>query len=173
MEILVNRSRLPRAMPILLAVDDGNRTFSPSDLQPATSSITQGEADILFLERTRIEATLGGCRGVLTVEKGSRFSGSPTTRIGNISVQGGEVILRDNKHFVEIREDVAIIRMEKQPNQQYFLALHSIVPAEAKDGDSFEISVEQRDEQGQTVGGSTAVYVVKSGLSSDYASSVA
>ena len=69
--------------------------------------------------------------------------------------------MRDNKRFAEIREEIAVVRMQKKPNQQYPFALHARIPTEAKVGDTFVISVAQRDERAQTVGGATAVYIIE------------
>jgi subtilisin family serine protease len=166
MEIVIDRSRLPETMSLLLALDEEGRAFPSVDLRPTAMPMEQDQAGIVFLERTRIEATLGGFRGMLTLEKDSRFGCAPTMKIGDASVQGGEVILRDNKRFVEVREKIAVVRVEKQPNRQYPLALHSTIPAEANQGDAFTIGIAQRNERGQTVGGATVIYAVNSGFGS-------
>jgi subtilisin family serine protease len=164
MEILVDRGQLPKTMPVRIALDDDNKAFPMVDLRSTNPPVEQNEANIIFLDRTRIEGTLGGCRGVLTLEKGSRFGFSPSVRTGDVTVKGGEVTLRDNKRFVEIHQDLAVIHIEKQPNQQYLLVLHTTIPADARSGDNFHISVAQRDERGRTVGGATVVYLLNSGL---------
>jgi hypothetical protein len=64
--IVVDRSRLPSTIPLLLDLEDDGRVFPLVDLR---SSITPGEREegaIIFLERTKIETMLGCCRGVLT-----------------------------------------------------------------------------------------------------------
>jgi hypothetical protein len=161
MEILVNRSRLPKDMPLMLALDDDGKSFPHVDLRPTIKPTERDEGGIVFHERTRIEATLGCCRGVLTLEKGSRFDCPPASRIEKVSVKGGEVILRDGKRFVDIRDEIAIIRMEKQPNQLYPFALHTTIPANAEKGRAFVISVAQRNEREETVGGATVVYLAR------------
>jgi hypothetical protein len=160
MEILVDRSRFARGIPLLLALDDDGRAFPLVDLKPTIKPTDGAEDGIVFLERTKIEATLGCCRGVLTLEKGSRFDCPPVVRVGKVSVKGGEVILRDDKRFVEVRDEITIVRMEKQAHQLYPLALYWTVPSEAHHGDSFSISVAQRNDQGATVGGATVMYKV-------------
>lgn len=161
MEILVDRSRLPRTMRLLLDLDDDGRAFPALDLQPPITPVERDPTGIVFLERTRIEATLGCCRGVLTLEKGSRFDCPPAVRIGSVSVQGAEVILRGDRRFVDIRDDIAVIRMDKRARQLYPLALRAMIPGEAGHGDSYVISVAQRNAQGQIVGGATVVYAVE------------
>jgi subtilisin family serine protease len=161
MEIVVDRSRLPRTMPLLLALEDDGRAFPLVELRPTITPGEREEGAIVFLERTRIEATLGCCRGVLTLEKGSRFDCPLAVRVGKVSVQGGEVIIRDDQRFVEVRDEIAIIRMEKQPNQLYPLALRTTIPAEAGNGDTYSITVAQRNAGGETVGGATVIYSVE------------
>jgi subtilisin family serine protease len=161
MEILVDRSRIPRAMPLLLGLEDDSRAFPLVDLKPTMAPVEREERGMVFLERTKIEAMLGCCRGVLTLEKGSRFDCPPDIRIGNLKVRGGEVILRDGKRFVEIRDETTIVRVEKQPNRLYPFALHTSIPAGVEKGQPFLISVAQRNERGETVGGATVVYVAK------------
>jgi hypothetical protein len=104
-------------MPLLLVLDDDGQAFPLVDLRPISAPVEREEGGIAFLERTKIEAMLGCCHGVLTLEKGSRFDCPPAVRVGKVSVKGGEVILRDGKRFVEIRDEITIIRIEKQPNQ--------------------------------------------------------
>jgi Subtilase family len=160
LELLIDRSRIPHEMPLLLALEDDGAAFPLVDL---TSRLRPPEMDegLVFLERTHVETILGCCRGVLTLEKGSRFDCPPARRVGKVQVRGGEVILRDGKHFVDVREDVAIVRLEKRPHQMYPFSLHTTIPAEARGGDQYIISVAQRNEREEIVGGASAVYVVR------------
>jgi hypothetical protein len=161
MELLVDRSRLPKDMPLLLALDDEGAAFPNADLGPAIQSTEGREDGLVFLERTRVEATLGCCRGVLTLEKGSRFDCRPAGRLGQVSVRGGEVILREGRRFVDIRDDQALVQIEKPPHQLCPLSLQTTIPAGAEKGQSFMINVAQRNSQQETVGGACVVYVVK------------
>lgn len=114
------------------------------------------------MEQTRIETTLGCCRGVLTLEKGSRFDCPPAVRIGKLDIiKGGVVVLHDDKRFVEVREDIAIIRMEKQPKQLVPLALETSIPANAQKKQQYMISVSQRNEKEETVGGASVIYFIR------------
>ena len=100
-------------------------------------------------------------RGVLTLEKGSRFDCRPAGRLGQVSVRGGEVILRGGRRFVDIRDDQAFVQIEKPPHQLCPLALQTTIPAEAAQGQTFMINVAQRNSQQATVGGACVVYLVK------------
>jgi hypothetical protein len=161
MEVVVDRGRLPKGMKLLLSLDEDGSAFPLVDFTPAAVTPADHAGGCMtFLERTRVVATLGCCKGVLTLEKGSRFDCPPSIKIGKVSVKGGEVILRDDKRYVEIREDVTVVRMEKQPNQIYPLALHAQVPANAQKGQQYMIQVSQRNEKEETVGGAAVLYLV-------------
>ncbi len=71
------------------------------------------------------------------------------------------MIIRDEKRFVEVRDDIALIRMEKQPNQSYPLALNTSIPANAKKGQQYMISISQRNDKEEIAGGATVIYVIK------------
>jgi hypothetical protein len=162
MEVLIDRSRLPRNMQLFLSIDDEGKAFPLVNLKPIPIAPAEyKDESVIFLERTRIETTLGCCRGILTLEKGSRFDCIPSVRIGKVSVKGGEVIMRNNKRFVEIRDDIAVVRMEKQPNQIYPLALNTTIPLEARSGQQYTIRLAQRNERTEVVGGATVIYYVK------------
>jgi hypothetical protein len=161
MTLVVDRSRLPKHMPLLLALDDDGRAFPQADLGPAIQPADGQDDGLVFLERTRVETTLGCCRGVLTLEKGSRFDCRPATRLGQVTVRGGEVILRGGRRFVDIRDDQAVVQIEKPAHQLCPLSLQTTIPADAEQGQSFMINVAQRNGQQETVGGACVVYMVK------------
>lgn len=71
------------------------------------------------------------------------------------------MIVRGGKRLVEVREEQAVIRVEKQPNQLHPMALRLEVPREAQGGEEYLVSVAQRNEAGQTVGGASALYRVR------------
>lgn len=161
MEIVVDRTQLPKDMKLWLALDDDSIAFPRVDLTPTIdTSAENGKKGIVYLERTRIKTTLGCCQGILTLEKGSRFDCLPTVRVRKVSVKGGEVILRDGKRFVEVREPITTIQMEKQPNQLYPFALQTSIPATAQKGQQYALGVSQRNQKGETVGGAAVIYVV-------------
>jgi subtilisin family serine protease len=161
MDVVVNRSRFPRATSVLLALEDDGAAFPrvPFERAPAREDV-DGDG-MIFLERTRVEMKLACCRSVLTLQPGSRFDCAATLVPGKLSVTGGEVIIRNGKRFVDIRENIAVIRMEKVPNQIYPLSLHAQIPPDAVAGALYWLSVSQRDTREQTVGGASVVYKVK------------
>lgn len=166
MSIVIDRSRLPQAMPLLLALDDDGSAFPLVDFETLPNEVDQREEDggdegLVFLERTRVKTRLGCCTGVLTLEKGSRFDCLKVHKLGQVSVKGGEVILRGDKRYVEVKESVVTIQMEKSPNRLYPLSLRTTFPATAEKGQQFVIQVAQQNAQGTTVGGAAMVYLVK------------
>jgi hypothetical protein len=160
MEVVVDRSQLREEMQLLLSLDDDIQAFPHIDL---TNSQTDEQNDnaIVYLDRTKIEITMGLSRGILTLERGSRFDPLMPTKIKKVNVKGGEVIIRNEKRCVDIKDKTAVIQMEKMPNQLYPLSLQIAIPKDSKTGDRFTIDVSQRNEKGETVGGATAIYVVK------------
>jgi len=81
--------------------------------------------------------------------------------VGKVSVKGGEVVLKNGRRYVNIYGNEAVIRMEKAPYQVVALNLQAQVPANAKSGEQFTVHVGQRNEQQETVGGASAVFVVE------------
>jgi subtilisin family serine protease len=166
MSIVIDRSRLPKAMPLLLALDDDGSAFPLVNFEEQPSSENQDTDDrcddgLVFLERTRVKTRLGCCTGVLTLEKGSRFDCVKVQKLGKVTVKGGDVILRGDKRYVEVKESVVTVHLEKLPNRIYPLSLQTTLPASAKKDEQFFLQVAQQNAQGVTVGGAAMVYVVK------------
>ena len=164
MSLVIDRRRLPQGMPLVLSLDDDGRDFPQVDFEtPAVHGQHDScdEEGLVFLERTRIKTRLGCCGGVLTLEKGSRFDCAKPRRLGQVTVVGGEVVLRDGKRFVEVKEPVVTVKVEKAPKAIYPLSLKTTIPTKAESGEQFLLQVAQQDEQGVTVGGASMVYLVK------------
>ncbi len=166
MSIMIDRSRLPKAMPLLLALDDDGSAFPLVNFETPPTNENQNADDgcdegLVFLERTRVKTRLGCCMGVLTLERGSRFDCVKLNKLGKVTVKGGDVILRGGKRYVEVKESVITVQMEKAPNSIYPLSLRTTLPATAEKGEQFFIQVAQQNAQGTTVGGAAMVYLVK------------
>ncbi len=166
MSVVIDRSRLPKAMPLLLALDDDGSAFPLVDFETQPTNKDEhkdecGNDGLVFLERTRVKTRLGCCTGVLTLEKSSRFDCLKVRKLGNVTVKGGDVILRDDKRYVEVKESVVTVQMEKSPNSIYPLSLRTTIPAAAEKGEQLFIQVAQQNAQGATVGGATMIYLVK------------
>jgi hypothetical protein len=166
MSIVIDRSRRPKAMPLLLALDDDGSAFPLVDFETQPTNENEPEDDcgdngLVFLERTRVKTRLGCCTGVLPLVKGSRFDCLKARKLGKVTVKGGDVILRGDKRYVEVKESVVTVQMEKSPNSIYPLSLRTTLPATAEKGEQFFIQVAQQNAQGTTVGGAAMVYLVK------------
>jgi hypothetical protein len=61
---------------------------------------------------------------------------------------------------VEIREDTAVISIEKQPGQMYPFSLYTTIPPNSKKDQQFRIDVSQRNQE-KVVGGASVVYIIK------------
>jgi hypothetical protein len=96
---------------------------------------------------------------VLTLERGSRFDCAPTKRVLGIDVIGGQVILRGNRRHVQITDDVAVVRLEKAAGQLLPLVLETRAHPGLAKGSEYEVSVAQRDEDHQVVGGASVMFV--------------
>ncbi len=161
MEIVVDAQGLPRGTKLRLSLDEDGTAFPRVDFTPpALSPDKLGDGDIVFLERTRIETTLGCWRGILTLEKGSRFACLHSRKLGKVTVEEGVLNIDGDSRFVVIERSIAVVRVDKQPNQIYPLALEISLPADVKKNQSLMIKVAQRNEKHQVVGGAGVVYTI-------------
>jgi hypothetical protein len=166
MSLVIDRSRLPAAMPLLLSLDDDGSAFPQVDFEHRPNDVEQvddgcGDNALVFLETTRITTKLGCCPGVMTLQKGSRFDCNTVRKLGKVTVVGGEVILRGNKRYVELTGSRVTVHMEKQANTIYPLSLRTAIPATAGHGEQYMIALAQQNTQGSTVGGAAVVYLVR------------
>lgn len=166
MFIAIDRSRLPKSMPLLLALDDDGSAFPLIDFEASLLDGNQSKNScqdhtLVFLDRARVKTKLGCNPGVLTLEKGSRFDCLKVRSVGAVTVDGGEVILRGDKRYVEVKESMLTVKIEKSPNGIYPMSLRTTLPARAERGEQFIIQVAQQNTRGATVGGAAMVYVVK------------
>jgi hypothetical protein len=163
MTLVIDRSRLPAGMPLLLSLDDDGSAFPLVDFEPPAEPAPDdnpcGERAIVFLDKARIRTRFGCCEGVMTLEAGSRFNCVRTVRLGRMVVLGGEVVLRGERRYVEVRESTVRVQVQKTPNAIYALSLQTTIPADAAPGQQYLIEVAQEDARGVTVGGAAVVYV--------------
>lgn len=168
MTLLIDRSHLPAAMPLTLSLDEDGSAFPAIDFanqvdpQPDQGAPGPDEMDkdcgLVFLEDARVKTRFACCCGILTLAKGSRFDCMPSHKLGNVTVEGGDVVLRNGKRYVDIKQSMVRITMEKDPAKQYPLALQTRIPASAARDEQFVINVAQANTQGTPVGGASMVY---------------
>lgn len=113
-----------------------------------------------LLDRGRIETSLGGVRGVLTLEPGSVFRpGLTDDRVGVTALSGADVVLRDGKREITIRA-TSKVRIEKKPNQVVPMIFEAEVPRSAKSGDTFPVEIVQKNVDGVIIGGISLLLTV-------------
>jgi hypothetical protein len=156
-------------MPLTLSLDEDGAAFPAIDFENQSDPVpghTHGEEDmkndcgLVFLDDTRVKTRFACCCGILTLAKGSRFDCLPRRTLGDISVEGGDVVLRNGKRYVEIKQSVLRVTMEKDPAMLYPLALQTSIPAGAAAGAQYQINVAQLNAQGTPVGGASMIYHV-------------
>ena len=171
LELVINRSALPRAASLLLALDRDNVWFPEVDVDAHVPDGDGGGGGggggghdgcgggLVFLDRTRVRTRFGCCEGVLTLEKGSRFDCGSRRRVRDVVVTGGDVVVRDGQRYALLTDDVAVVRIEKAPGQLLPLELEARLPGGVEAGRQLEVSVAQRDESRQVVGGASVLFV--------------
>ncbi len=169
MTLVIDRSHLPEAMPLTLSLDEDGAAFpaidfdNQSDPMPGQTHGDDGmnkDCGLVFLQDTRVKTRFACCCGILTLAKGSHFDCLPHRTLGNVTVEGGDVVLRNGKRYVDIRQSVVKVTMEKEPATMYPLALQTSIPSAAAQGTQYQINVAQLNEQGTPVGGASMVYHV-------------
>ena len=168
MTLLIDRSRLPAAMPLLLSIDDDGAAFPLVDFAAPVRdpNAAQQEEDscasnaLVFLDQVRVKTRFGCCDGILTLAKGSRFDCAGESAVGAVTVDGGDVIVRGKRRYVDIGSSQVLVHIQKAPNAIYAMSLQTTVAAAALAGEQFMIQVAQQNTQGVTVGGAAMVYVV-------------
>ena len=166
LELVINRTALPRAATLVLDLDGANVYFPEVDVDAHVPGGGGGggghdgcSSGLVFLDRTRVRTRFGCCEGVLTLEKGSRFDCVDKRRVRDVSVKGGDVVVRGGKRFALITDDIAVVRIEKAAGQLLPLVLEARLPAGVEAGRQLEVSVAQRDESGQVVGGASGLFI--------------
>jgi len=169
MTLVIDRSHLPEAMPLTLSLDEDGAAFpaidfdNQSDPMPDHSHGDEGlnkDCGLVFLQDTRVKTRFACCCGILTLAKGSHFDCLPHRTLGNVTVESGDVVLRNGKRYVDIRQSVVKVTMEKDAAMMYPLALQTSIPAASTEGSQYQINVAQLNEQGTPVGGASMVYHV-------------
>lgn len=154
MEIIIDRHKLPQDIELLLNPWD-TKTYSP-DLELNTQ---RARKVITFLDRTRLSLSVCGCEGILTLKAGSSFECG--LNVGeNISFKGAEWVERQGKLLIAIRDNQAVISVQKRPGEMRQMSLAFHVPSEIKQGDQYQIDVSQRNTKQQVVGGVTLIVEV-------------
>lgn len=155
MELVIDRHRLPQEAELLLDPWDLKKYFPVLELAPH-----KAREVTTFLDRTRLAISLCGCDAILTLEAGSSLECSALVTNG-VSLQGAELVMRQGKRLIAIREDQAVIGLQKRPGEMRQMSLTFRVPDEAEQGDRYQIDISQRNTKQEVVGGVTLAVEVK------------
>ncbi|MFI5155601.1 MAG: S8 family serine peptidase [Chitinophagales bacterium] len=163
MEIFVENITKVPGVKMMLSLDDDGKAFPFVNFGEVNKNgvAEHNDKDLVFLERTNVETNFGGCRGILTLEKGSRFHGNERRKLSPEEIKGGEVIIKNGKRYVELRDQKASIKLAKEPGTIYPLSIAFELPANVEKGSVLNFRVSQRDMRGTTVGGAAAIYNFK------------
>jgi subtilisin family serine protease len=162
MELVINRTYIPKNAQLLLSLDDDGSIFPMVDFASYTPDKDDRQYQgTIFLERTKMKTILGCCEGILTLEKGSRFDCFDSRKIKNINVNGGKVLLDDGKRFVEIVDSITSIKFEKQPKSLYPMSLRLTIPTNTEKENQYRISITQKNKKEEPVGGATVIYSIR------------
>lgn len=164
-EVVVETKEMQLVGRMNLMLDDINLLpqiprMSP-DLRLLRPTTAEEETGMVFLERTLVETSIGSARGLLTLEKGSKLELKEAARPTLIEKRGGEILLKERKRVLEIREQSALVRFDLEPGRLYPMVLQTMIPDNAATGTQFTVRVFERDLRGQVLGGATVIYVVQ------------
>ena len=154
MELVISRHELLQEVELLLDPWDTETYFPALELAPP-----EARKVITFLDRTRLVLSLCGCDGILSLQAGSSFEcGAPVAE--QVSLRGAEFVTRQGKRLIAIREDSAVIGLQKHPGEMRQMSLTFRVPDEAEQGTRYEIDISQRNTKQEVVGGVALVVEV-------------
>jgi len=154
MEIVVDRSQLPRTVELLLDPSDETRAF-PALGDAAVRRPTQTATKVL--DRTRLAVSLCGADGILTLEPGSSFAWGNGGCADAIPFAGAAWVERHGRRLLAIRADEAVIGVPKAPGELRQMSLTFANSEPARAGAPLVVRVMQRNTEGRVVGGVTVV----------------
>jgi len=160
LELLIERMEIPARAKLMLELEAPVALFPHAELRwGRIGRPTHDREALVFLDRARIAVGTGAhAAGVVTLERGSRFDYGDEGGYDAIDVEGGELVLRGNRRLVQVDEDVTRIHLAKHPGGHLPMALHLDIGEHAGRGDRLMARVVQKNREGETVGGATAVY---------------
>lgn len=163
MQLVVTRGTLPPSSRVVVELDQPARAF-PQATQLFRSRLLELDEDaaaLRFLDAGRVEANFMGEQSIVSLAPGSVFAPAPRPDIRQAVVTGGDLLLRGDKREVLLRNDVATIVVNRRPGAVHPVTIRTEIPATAKKGEQFLITVAQKNAAGTLVGGASVVYRVK------------
>lgn len=169
--LVVNRAKLPSGIKAYLSLDDDGSAFPQVQYEPKDSEkgedvyrsrCKNGEDKMVFLNRTQIKTKLGCCEGIMTLEKGSTLEFCcKKKKINPLEIKGGNLIVRDEKRYIEITGKQLIVELEKEASEIIPMSVQLTFPGDLPVGSQYALSVSQLNSDRKTVGGGDYVYSIK------------
>ncbi|HEX6873126.1 MAG TPA: S8 family serine peptidase [Micromonosporaceae bacterium] len=159
-KLVVDRRAMPAGISLELAMEPRRRRQG-TGLRIMEPTFIDDEHDLVFVDRTRMEVRLGQLEGLVTLEPGSRFHYLEPTTVDVQYTDGGDVVVRRGERLLNIREPEASVGLVKRPMQQIPMVLRLTIPAEARQGQRFTVTVTQHNEHGDVIGGITFMAVAQ------------
>jgi len=169
LELQIDRGLIPRDVIVELLIDENLEHVLPTivpDIRREAFQFDELRIDtesFRFLDPVRVEMRSGAGRGLLMMEAGSRLATTNSTSTERLHVIGGEELVRDDHRFVRIEDAIGIVKFERDHSQQKAVALQLTIPASAKAGETYPLTVSQKDPNGNISGGATVIYRVREG----------
>jgi hypothetical protein len=169
LEVQIDRSHIPRDVMVELLIDENLEHVLPRIVPEIRREAFHFDEVLIdresfrFLDPVRVELGTAAGRGLLMMEAGSRLATTNGTATERLTVRGGNELIRDERRFVRIEDSIGRVRFDRDINQQKAVALQMTIPAAAKAGDTFPLTVSQTDPQGNIIGGATVIYRVREG----------
>ncbi len=163
MDIIVESSKPLSGTKLFLNLDEDGKIFPQVAFDEVNPRLPDqdDESGLVFLETTRVETSLGCCRGVLTLGKGSRFDCHHRRKLSPFKIYGGEIVIRNGKRMVQMTGNKMTVQLEKEPGVIYPMSVQIELPSNLNKGGAMQVDVSQRNQRGETVGGAGAVYYIK------------
>ncbi len=152
-DLVIRIERLSANDAVYLSLDtDTTSPSPPREGNQDDSGCCSGQGNWKFVDRTRIETDLCGCRAVLTFEKGSEVDfWHPAPRI--VSVKGGKIETREEAERIRVTDTTMVVRFRKAS----FRAIPLLLQAEI--ANKLQVDIAQRNLAGKVVGGVMAQFV--------------
>lgn len=159
-KLVIDRSRLPETVKARLKMNQNDSLFPQVKFDKFGKD--KEDRKIEILERSCINATVGGCDAKLDLEKGSiiylhcdKLEGSTLRLIEN---EGGKLYKREGLNYLDLGNKKTVAHFELEPNTIHPLSVELEFPKEANYKDDLFLSVYQIDDKNRILGGASVLY---------------
>lgn len=159
-KLVIDRSRMPENVKARLKINQNDSLF-PQVKFDKFGKDKEGRK-IEILERSSINATVGGCDAKLDLEKGSiiylhcdKLEGSTLSLIEN---KGGKLYKREGVNYLDLGNKKTVAHFELEPKTIHPLSVELEFPKEANYEEDLFLSVYQIDDKNRILGGASVLY---------------